>query len=368
MYKVDFDQNKIEPLQTETFSNLGFSERNHLQEWIANHPQSLGEELLILQKEFSGFDGTKERFDLLALDQSGNLVIIENKLDDSGRDVVWQALKYASYCASLTSQEICQIYQSFLDQHTKTKKAIDQIYNFLGLETDEDLNLNRGATQRVIMIAAKFRKEVTSTVLWLMNYNIRIQCFKATPFKLKDQVLLNLEQIIPTQDTAEYVVRMAQKSSHENRVAEQNDHIALARQKFWRQLLTVMNQKSSLFQQANPSQKPYISTSAHLTGISWSFNLTHSSCRSQIYIEPGDKIYNKQIFDRLYQKKNVLEPALGFPITWERMEGKKACRIESRIQADFFDRARWNSTIEEITDRMVQLEKIFSLSLTEILP
>ena len=49
------------------------------------------------------------------------------------------------------------------------------------------------------------------------------------------------------------------------------------------------------------------------------------------------------------------------------MEGKKACRIESRIQADFFDRARWNSTIEEITDRMVQLEKIFSPSLTEIL-
>ena len=50
------------------------------------------------------------------------------------------------------------------------------------------------------------------------------------------------------------------------------------------------------------------------------------------------------------------------------MEGKKACRIESRIQADFFDRARWNSTIEEITDRMVQLEKIFSPSLTEVLP
>jgi len=60
-----------------------------------------------------------------------------------------------------------------------------------------------------------------------MNYNIRIQCFKATPFKLRDQVLLNLEQIIPTQDTAEYVVRMAQKSSHENRVVERNDHTAL---------------------------------------------------------------------------------------------------------------------------------------------
>lgn len=31
---------------------------------------------------------TRECLDLLALDKDGNLVIIENKLDDSGRDVV----------------------------------------------------------------------------------------------------------------------------------------------------------------------------------------------------------------------------------------------------------------------------------------
>ncbi len=64
-------------------------------------PESLGEELLIIQKEFDGFDETRERLDLLALDKQGSLVVIENKLDDSGRDVVWQALKYASYCSSL---------------------------------------------------------------------------------------------------------------------------------------------------------------------------------------------------------------------------------------------------------------------------
>ena len=49
-------------------------------------PGCLGEELLIIQKEFSGFDDTQERLDLLALDKDGRLVVIENKLDDSGRD------------------------------------------------------------------------------------------------------------------------------------------------------------------------------------------------------------------------------------------------------------------------------------------
>lgn len=45
-------------------------------------------------KRFSdlGFDDTRERLDLLAIDKVGNLVIIENKLDDSGRDVVRQSL------------------------------------------------------------------------------------------------------------------------------------------------------------------------------------------------------------------------------------------------------------------------------------
>ena len=93
MFKIDSTTNRIRPLKTERFSELGFSERKHLQEWLENYPQALspgeGDELLIIQKEFDGFDDTRERLDLLAIDKDGNLVIIENKLDDSGRDVVW---------------------------------------------------------------------------------------------------------------------------------------------------------------------------------------------------------------------------------------------------------------------------------------
>ena len=64
-------------------------------------PRVLGEDLLIIQKEFYGFADTRERLDLLALDKEGRLVVVENKLDDSGRDVVWQALKYVAFCSSL---------------------------------------------------------------------------------------------------------------------------------------------------------------------------------------------------------------------------------------------------------------------------
>ena len=101
MYIINTETNRIEDIPEKSFSELGFKERENLQEWLANNPASLGEELLIIQKEFDGFNDTKERLDLLALDKQGNLVIIENKLDDTGKDVTWQLLKYASYCSSL---------------------------------------------------------------------------------------------------------------------------------------------------------------------------------------------------------------------------------------------------------------------------
>ena len=89
MFVVDKENNRINKIKAKKFSELGFGERKHLQEWLANNTEAFGEELLIIQKEFDGFDDTNERLDLLALDKQGNIVVIENKLDDSGRDVTW---------------------------------------------------------------------------------------------------------------------------------------------------------------------------------------------------------------------------------------------------------------------------------------
>ena len=92
MFVIDKIKNRIEKVESTTFKQLGFKERENLQEWIANNPSCLNEDLLIVQKEFDGFNDTNERLDLLALDKQGNLVIIENKLDDTGPDFTWQVL------------------------------------------------------------------------------------------------------------------------------------------------------------------------------------------------------------------------------------------------------------------------------------
>lgn len=56
MYKTNAATKQITPLSVKRFSDLGFSERHDLQEWLANTPEALGEELLIIQKDFDGFN------------------------------------------------------------------------------------------------------------------------------------------------------------------------------------------------------------------------------------------------------------------------------------------------------------------------
>ena len=146
MFQIDKNQNRITPIPEKRFGELGFSERHHLQEWLAHQPNALNDDLLIIQKEFDGFDDTKERLDLLALDKDGNLVIIENKLDDSGRDVVWQALKYASYCANLSKHQIIDLYQSYINKHDSGigNNAEELICEFMDVIDVEELKLNIG--------------------------------------------------------------------------------------------------------------------------------------------------------------------------------------------------------------------------------
>ena len=177
MFKVEISENRLVRLEKKRFSALNFRERDHLQEWIVGMPDVLGEELLIVQKEFDGFADTRERLDLLALDKEGRLVVIENKLDDSGHDVVWQALKYVAYCSTLKKAEIVKIYQNYLDQCFDDQDAVTNLIEFLDVEDLDDTVLNAGNEQRLILVAANFRKEVTATVLWLIGHGVRGSAF-----------------------------------------------------------------------------------------------------------------------------------------------------------------------------------------------
>ena len=106
LFRVNPESRESQRVEEVEFSQLGLQERRDIQEWVAANPGILGDDLLIVGKEFSGFDRTDERLDLLAVDSDGKLVIIELKRDDSGTDAHWQAIKYASYLHRANANEI----------------------------------------------------------------------------------------------------------------------------------------------------------------------------------------------------------------------------------------------------------------------
>lgn len=360
MFLIDKTNNNIKRISENTFSELGFKERENLQEWIAKDPNVLGEELLIIQKEFDGFNDTRERLDLLAIDKQGNLVIIENKLDDSGRDVTWQSLKYASYCANLTKSQIIKIHQDFLVKSGNLKKAEDNISEFFDNVDIEEISLNKGITQRVIMVAGNFRKEVTSTVLWLMNYNLRIQCFKATPYSLGEQLFLNIEQIIPMKEVEEYSINMAEKTLEDISSQEELKSRHHIRLEFWGRLIQKMNEKSLLFQNISASKYNWIGAGSGMRNVSYNFVISKTYGRCEIYIDRGNFEINKKIFDYLIKNKEKLETSFGSELIWERLDDKRASRIKHELNyVNVFKKEDWEEMIDFMTDGMVRLEKAF---------
>ena len=87
LYRVHPDTKILQSVKEIDFADFGFKERFDIQEWIESTPEILGEKLLIIAKEKSAFHGTRERPDLIAIDKSGNIVVIELKRDDSGSNI-----------------------------------------------------------------------------------------------------------------------------------------------------------------------------------------------------------------------------------------------------------------------------------------
>ena len=142
------------------FHDLDLQEK-HIEDWIAANPRILGDDLLIIRKQYSGFDKTKERLDLLAVDEDGKLVIIELKRDHTGSDAHWQAIKYASYIHRAQREDITSIFAQYAN--ISEDESADRLRIHLGADDLNGLNND----QRIILASHRFAPEVTSASLWL---------------------------------------------------------------------------------------------------------------------------------------------------------------------------------------------------------
>ncbi|AQS84620.1 hypothetical protein A0U92_07310 [Acetobacter aceti] len=360
MFKVDRNTNRIQPLVKKRFSDLGFKERDHIQEWLVYQPDALGEELLIIQKEFDGFDDTRERLDLLALDKSGNLVIIENKLDDSGRDVVWQSLKYTAYVSSLTKMQIIQIYQDYLNRYEGGGIASEKVCEFLEIDDMDEAVLNSGNSQRIMLIASYFRKEVTATVLWLISRGIVIQCFKLTPYSLEQEILVDIDQIIPPPEASDYMIGISSKENEEATVQGIQKERHQTRFQFWTYMLDAFRKKGvGLYANVSPGNDHWLTAGSGLSGCPYSLIFGRKEARVELTFSRSSASWNKWMFDKIHEHKDDIENRLGAKLEWKRLSDKKSSRIVLAHPYDGYDKSNWPAMVDWMAEEIQKFQTVF---------
>jgi len=205
------DPIKVEPV---SYADIGIKERGDLEQWVIDHPELLGEELLVITSEFDRFDKTHRRLDILALDSDGVLVVIELKLDVNRSLADQQAIRYAAFCSTIKTKDLVIFLAKRLN--VTLEDASTKISEFLGVEELPAL----GNHPRIILAAGSLDdSELTSSVLWLRTFGVDISCVELTPYRLpkSSQIILVPRTIIPLPEAIDYVVSVEQKEAEEVR-------------------------------------------------------------------------------------------------------------------------------------------------------
>lgn len=200
------------------FAALGMYERADLQRLLRDKPAALGEDLLVISEEFGQWEDAKRRIDLLAIDRAGRLVVIELKRTDDGGHMELQALRYAAMVSSMTFDEAVSAYTAHrgrlgLDQTLDARAELESFLAQADAADDGDEPVI-SPDVRIILVSANFGREITTAVLWLNRFDgMDIRCVRLVPYELDGKILLDIQQVIPLPEAADYQVKIRRKEA-----------------------------------------------------------------------------------------------------------------------------------------------------------
>lgn len=261
----------------------------------------------------------------------------------------------------MSQTQIGEIYQKYLDKTDPGKDAKKLICEFLGKEEFTEVVLNPGNDQRLIMVAAQFRKEVTSTVLWLLKHRVFVKCFKATPFQDGSDIFLTVEQLIPLPEAEELMIGISEKEIEEQSLERGQATRDQLRTDFWHQTLEALQQaKVQLYGNVAPSKDHWLTAGTGLSGVHYVMIFTKDETRAHFEFDRSSKAENKALFDVLKARAAELEAAFGASLSWRRMDDKKVSIVEYAKSFDGHNRESWPDMIAWLVKHIQRMEKVFS--------
>lgn len=219
IYKLDGQ--KIIELQQTTFSNERIDEARDLQKIIINSIETVEKNLFVISSEFGDWEDSKRRIDILCLDKDANLVVVELKRTEDGGHMELQSIRYAAMVANMTFDKAVKAFQYYIEKnHLEIQNAQEAILSFL--EWD-DINEEEFANDvRIILVSADFSKEITTSVLWLIERDIDIKCIRIKPQKDGSDLYFDIQQIIPLPETTDYQVKLREKAAEQRQARRES--------------------------------------------------------------------------------------------------------------------------------------------------
>lgn len=130
------------------------------------------------------------------------------------------------------------------------------------------------------------------------------------------------------------------------------------RQRWWSLLIT--RSEAKLHAHITPGMYSWIGTSSGVRGLNWNYVVMKEQCAAELYIDRGkdSQEENERIFDQLLAAKAEVEEKFGGPLQWERLEGKRACRIRRFVEGGYrAPEERWDPIQEQVVTVMTRLEQ-----------
>ncbi len=217
--------------------------------------------------------------DLVAEDQAGRKIIIENQLERSNHDHLGKVLTY-----------------------------------MVAMEA-----------QAAVWIVSDPRPEHVAVIAWLNDsssadfYLVKVEAVRigvSPPAPL-------LTLIVGPSVEAKAVSRSKREFS------ERHD----LRQAWWTNL--VARPDANLHSHIRPGPYNWIGVSTGVRGLGLNYVVLQDECYAELYIDRGEQAENKAIFDQLAANKGIIEGAFGAELQWHRLDGKRASRIRITLRGGY---------------------------------
>jgi len=218
LYRIG--QQSITPIKRTTFAAQGLRERQDLQALLRANIDVIAPETLVVAEEFGEWEDSRRRIDLLGIDKSANLVVIELKRTEDGGHMELQAIRYAAMVSTLTFDKLVGIYAKYLADNRIEQDATTSLLEFLDWsEPDEE---QFGQEVKIVLASAEFSKELTTAVMWLNDFGLDIRCVRLQPYLSDEQLFLDVQTVIPIPEVADYQVRIRDKKQREREARQQS--------------------------------------------------------------------------------------------------------------------------------------------------